>query len=137
MTAPQITEALDDVAPKTGEVDYGEYTNDRSPVVRVSLGDQVAAGEILTLSDNGSKIGAGVTLTAAEIAQGYVDVPVSNLGDGWNLLAASVTTADGTAVASSMNFALGVATTPPAAPVITGVDQGDANHVLADGAHTS
>lgn len=134
--APQIIEALDDVSPKTGEVQYGEYTNDISPVIRVNLGDQVAAGESLTLSDNGTAVGAAVTLTAAQIAQGYADVPVANLPQGWNLLSATVVDSGGHTITSSMSFALGVATDIPAAPTITGADDG-AGTSLADGAHTA
>ena len=68
--APQITQALDDVAPQTGEVQYGEYTNDRSPVLRVSLGDQAIAGETLALTDNGGAIGSGVTGHAYQSQRG-------------------------------------------------------------------
>jgi Ca2+-binding RTX toxin-like protein len=134
--APQILEAVDDVSPQTGEVQYGEYTNDTSPVIRVSLGDQAAAGEQLLLSDNGAAVGSGVTITAAMLSQGYADVPLANLGDGWNLLTATIKAPDGTVVASSMPFALGVATTPPSAPAITGADNG-AGTTIADGGHTT
>jgi Ca2+-binding RTX toxin-like protein len=135
MTAPQILEAIDDVSPKSGEVQYGEYTNDVSPVIRVSLGDQAAAGELLALSDNGAAVGASVTLTAAQVAQGYADVPLAKLPDGWNLLTATLADATGKTLATSMSFALGVATATPAAPSITGADDGTGTN-LADGAHT-
>jgi Ca2+-binding RTX toxin-like protein len=134
--APQILEALDAVSPKTGEVQYGEYTNDTAPVIRVTLGDQAVAGEILSLSDNGAGIGAGVTITSAMLAQGYADVPVSGLGEGWNLLTATVKTAAGATALTSMQFALGVATATPVAPVIQGAVDGS-GQTLADGAHTA
>ncbi len=136
--APQITQALDDVAPQTGEVQYGEYTNDRSPVLRVSLGDQAIAGETLALTDNGGAIGSGVTLTAMQIAQGYADVPVTDLAEGWNLLAVTIDDASGQPVASSLSFALGVATATPASPAITGADDGATSGTpIANGGHTA
>jgi Ca2+-binding RTX toxin-like protein len=139
MTAPIITEALDDVAPQTGEVQYGGYTNDTSPVIRITLGDQLAAGETLRLSDNGAAIGPAITLTAAQLAQGYVDVPVTDLPQGWNLISATITAPGGGTVASTPNFALGVATATPASPTITGAadDSGPAVRMLADGDHTA
>ena len=78
MAGPQITEALDDVGPVLGEVRYGDYTNDNAPVIRVALGDGLAAGETLSLSDNDVAVGPAVTLTSALIAQGYADVPLAS-----------------------------------------------------------
>jgi Ca2+-binding RTX toxin-like protein len=135
MTAPFITVAIDDVSPKTGEVHYGEYTNDTSPIIMVALGDQAASGQMLTLADNGAAIGSGVTLSAAQIAQGYVDVPVSSLGQGWNLLNATITAPGGAVIGTSPSFALGVSTTTPATPTITAVSN-DAAAAIANGAHT-
>jgi Ca2+-binding RTX toxin-like protein len=136
---PQIASALDDVSPQSGVVNYGQYTNDTAPVLRISLGDQAAAGQSLTLTDNNTAIGAAVTLTAAQVAQGYVEVPVSGLPEGWNLFAATLTDTGGTAVASSAYFALGVATTAPVSPTIVEVDEdvGGTPHALANGAHTA
>src|SRR5690348_992497 len=105
MTAPIITEALDDVAPRTGLVDYGNYTNDTSPTIRVTLGDQLVAGETLTLSDNDVPVGQPVVLTTEQIAKGYVDVPLANLPQGWNLIRATITVPGGAAVATTPYFA--------------------------------
>ena len=136
--APQITQAFDDVAPATGSVFYGEYTNDTAPLVRVSLGDQAISGSLLQLSDNGLALGGALTLTAAQIAQGFADVPVSGLAEGWRLLTATLTESGGAVLATSMSFALGVSTTTPAAPVIASADDdaGPATGALADGART-
>jgi len=135
---PQITQGFDDVGPKTGPVYYGDYTNDTAPVLRVSLGDQAAAGQTLQLSDNGQVLGAGVVLTEAMMAQGYVDAPVSGLPEGWSLLTATLRGADGTAVSTSPAFALGVATAAPSAPAITSADDdaGAVTGALQDGART-
>lgn len=136
---PQIASAFDDVSPQSGVVNYGTYTNDSSPIIRVSLGDQASAGETISLTDNNTAIGQGVVLTSAQIAQGFVDVAVSGLPDGWNLLSTTLSAADGSTIASSPYFALGVATTAPASPTITEAedDAGVAPHALADGGHTS
>jgi len=136
--APQILEAFDDVSPQSGAVHYGAYTNDTAPLIRVSLGDQAAAGQGLALSENGAVIAQLAALSAAEVAQGYADVAVNGLPQGWNLLTATLLAGDGSAVATSMAFALGVATTTPATPSITGAedDVGAATGALADGART-
>jgi Ca2+-binding RTX toxin-like protein len=135
--APQITQAFDDVAPVTGAVYYGDYTNDSAPVIRVSLGDQAAAGQTLQLGDNGLTIGAAIALTGEHLAHGYVDVPLAGLSDGWNLLTAALV-ANGATIATSLAFALGLATAAPPAPVIISADDnvGAATGVLQDGART-
>ena len=68
-TAPQITQAVDDVAPVTGPVFYGDYTNDASPVVRVSLGDQAVTGQVLRLSDD-APVGLGVVALGSDYVIG-------------------------------------------------------------------
>jgi hypothetical protein len=138
MTAPIITAALDDVSPNTGVVSYGSYTNDTSPVIRVTLGDQLKPGDTVSLADNGSPVGQTVAVTAAEIAQGYVDVPLSGLSEGWNLINATARTADGAEIATTPLFAMGVATATPATPTISGADDdtGQTVRAIANGGHT-
>lgn len=133
--APQIVSVSDDVSPQTGVVAYGAYTNDSSPVVRVSLGDQAAAGQTLTLSEVESPLTHSVTLTAAQVAQGFVDITASGLPEGWNQLEATLKAPDGATIASSSFIAIGVATAAPAAPTITAVTDHAAN-ALSDGGHT-
>jgi Ca2+-binding RTX toxin-like protein len=136
-TAPQITQAVDDVAPVTGPAFYGDYINDASPVVRVSLGDQAVAGQVLRLSDDGREL-ATVTLAAAQVSQGYADVATAGLTEGWNLLAAALEATNGATVAASPSFALGLSTATPAAPVIVSADDdaGASTGALQDGART-
>jgi Ca2+-binding RTX toxin-like protein len=138
MAAPQIAEAYDDVSPVTAPVHYGEYTNDSTPVLHVALGDQAQAGERLLLQDNGALTGQAVTLTAADVSRGYVDLQLSSLGEGWHPFNILLAGADGGALATSMPFALGVATAAPAAPSITAAadDFGAATGAVADGGRT-
>jgi Ca2+-binding RTX toxin-like protein len=138
MTAPIILAAMDDVSPNTGVVSYGGYTNDTSPVIRVTLGDQLAPGDTIALTDNGAAVGQTITLTAAEIAQGYADVPLSGLSEGWNLISATARATDGSVIATTPAFALGVATATPATPTISGADDdsGGALHAIVNGGHT-
>jgi Ca2+-binding RTX toxin-like protein len=136
--APQITQATDDVGPVTGTVYYGDYTNDSTPLLRVALGDQAAAGQTLRVTDNGQATGSSITLTAQQVSQGYAEIPVATLAPGWNLLAASLAAADGSSVATSSDFALGLSTTTPVAPVIVSADDnvGASTGTLHDGART-
>ena len=133
--APQIVSVSDDVSPQTGVVAYGTYTNDDAPVVRVSLGDQAMAGETLTLSEIESPLTHSITLTAAQVAQGFADITAAGLPEGWNQLQATLKAVDGTPIAASNYMAIGVETAAPAAPTITAVNDHAAG-ALADGAHT-
>lgn len=128
----------DNVAPQTGNVAYGTYTNDPSSIVRVSLNGVAAVGETLTLSEIESPAAQSLTLTAAQVAQGYVDITASGLVQGWNQLQANLTAADGSVVGYTSYIAIGLATSAPAAPTITQVvdDSGGAPVALADGGHT-
>lgn len=135
--SPQIAYAFDDVAPRSGAVLNGGYTNDTAPLVRVELGDQAAAGDTLLLRDDGAAVGPALTLAVEDIDRGYADLPLTGLTAQWHLLTAVVAGAGGL-LASSPAFALGVATGSPAAPVILGAadDAGPVTGALADGART-
>ena len=137
-TTPEVVSAFDDVGPRIGSVAYGDYTNDSAPVIRVSLGDSAAAGTTITVTSDRGLASAPVTLTAGQVAQGFVDVPVTGLPEGFSLLSAALRRADGSSLASIASFALGVATAPPATPIIAGVqdDVGSSTGALANGAHT-
>jgi Ca2+-binding RTX toxin-like protein len=138
MATAQITQALDDVGPQTGPVYFGGYTNDTAPLIRVSLGDPALVGATVQLSDGGQALGAPVTVTSAQAAQGFVDIPVTGLAEGWNILTASVQPSDGSAAVVTPYFALGLATAPPPTPTILGAtDDAGANvGTLSDGART-
>jgi len=135
---PQILEAFDDVQPRTGVLQYGDYTNDTAPVLRVGLTAESAAGDVLQLTDNGTIAAPSVTLTADDLSRGYVDFQLSALGPDWHLLTATDLGPDGAAKAASMPWALGVSTAIPAAPTIVSVtdDAGASTGALADGART-
>ena len=137
-TAPQVVSAFDDVAPRAGTVLYGDYTNDSAPVLRVQLGDQASIGQTLTVTSDRELTSSAVTLRAQQIAQGYADVPVSGLPEGFSLLTANLQRPDGSILMSIAAFALGVATAIPVAPSITGArdDAGPVTGDLVDGEHT-
>ena len=128
----------DDVSPQLGNVAYGTYTNDETPIVRVTLNAAASAGDTLHLSEIEAPATSAVTLTVAQVAQGYVDITASGLVQGWNQLQATLTASDGSEIGYSSYIAVGLATSAPAAPVITQVvdDSGAAPVALADGAHT-
>jgi Ca2+-binding RTX toxin-like protein len=128
----------DNVSPQTGNVAYGSYTNDPSPIVHVSLNDVAAAGETLTLGEIESPLTHSVTLTASDVAQGYVDIAATGLLQGWNQLQATLAGPDGSEIGYSSYIAVGLATTAPAAPVVTAVmdDSGASPVAVADGGHT-
>lgn len=133
-----VIAVTDDVSPQTGNVAYGTYTNDDSPIIRVSLNGVATAGETLALSEIESPATQSLTLTAAQVAQGYVDITASGLVQGWNQLQATLTTSDGSVVGYSSYIAVGLATTAPAAPTITQVvdDSSGTPVAMAEGAHT-
>lgn len=136
--APQVVSAFDDVAPRAGAVMYGDYTNDSAPVLRVQLGDQAAIGQTLTVTSDRELTTSPVRLTAEQVAQGYADVAVSGLPEGFSLFTANLQRSDGSTLMSVAAFALGVATEVPVAPSITGAldDAGPVTGDLADGEHT-
>jgi hypothetical protein len=72
---PQITQGVDDLLPRAGAISFGDFTNDASPLIRVSLGDQASAGDSLYLRDNGTPSGPAVTLSAKDL--------MASLTPGW------------------------------------------------------
>lgn len=132
--SPQINDAIDDVAPVTGAVLYGGYTNDASPLIEINLGDQATAGGTLTLSDNGVVLRT-IQLTAADVARGTEAVQLSNLGQGWNLLSLTLADPQGATLSTTPGWALGVATAAPATPAITCAT--DAGASVANGGHAA
>jgi Tol biopolymer transport system component len=114
--APTIVSVTDDVATLTGALTNGVSTNDNDLTVRVGLptsGVMPSAGDTVQLFDGTTAIGAPVTLTSTDIANGYVDAQTSALVNGAHTITAKITGADGTSDASS-GFAVTVDTTAPA-----------------------
>ncbi|NJL09007.1 MAG: hypothetical protein HC900_12785, partial [Methylacidiphilales bacterium] len=117
--APTIMAITDDVAPVTVALSDGAATNDSDLTVRVGLpvtGTLAAAGDTVQLFDGATPIANAVTLTAADIANGYVDIQTSALADGAHTIAAAITGGGGTSELSA-GFAVTVDTVAPDAPV--------------------
>ena len=75
---------LDDVGMyQTDITTSGQSTDDTSPTVRVSLSASLHVGEVVEVfRDDSSFTGSSVTLTAAHLAAGYVDIPTTGLVNG-------------------------------------------------------
>lgn len=101
-TAPTITDVIDNVGAVTGTVNAGSASDDTTPTVRISVsGTGAIAGNTVTLLGGTSTLGTA-TLTAANIANGYVDITSSTLTtDGSLTLTATITDAGGNAPASA------------------------------------
>ena len=138
-TRPTIVSVTDDVGPLTGPLTSGGVTNDTDLTVRVGIeGTGAAAGDTIQLykgGGTGTQLGLSYTLTDGDIANGYADVQTGTLADGSrDTITARRTDQTGTqSDASANNFSITIDTTPPAAPLITGITP----HVITDPATTT
>ncbi|MFO1059519.1 MAG: Ig-like domain-containing protein [Dongiaceae bacterium] len=136
--APSIETVTDGVGSLTGPVAAGGSTDDPTPAVRIALaGTGAAAGDSLELLDGGAALGAAVTLTAADIAAGHVEITPAALANGLHSLSARLTDVAGNRGSAGPSFALTVGALAPV--VITGLaeDSGAAgDHVTSDGTPT-
>ncbi|WP_165842903.1 calcium-binding protein [Phenylobacterium deserti] len=133
-----IIEAVDDVGPNTGSVTFGGYTNDTSPLIRVSLGAQAAVGDTVVLKDSNVAIGT-FTVDAAALSAGSVGLQLTGLSSGWHHLSVALQAADGAEKATSGGYwGLGVETATPAAPEIRQVldDAGAKTGAVSSGGRT-
>jgi large repetitive protein len=138
--APTITQVADDVAPVTGNLANGGSTNDTTPTPRVSLtGTGVLAGDAVQLFNGITAVGSPVTLTVANIGNGFVDITLPALTNGTTYnLGAKITDGDGNTGAASANFTVIIDTTAPTVSSVvttgTGVTAGagdlNAGHVV-------
>ena len=98
----------------------GSTTNNPTPTVHVLLGGTNAvAGDTVTLFDGNVAIGSPVTLTAADVANGYVDIVAPGLSNGVTYhLNVSVTDASGNTSPPSNDIALTIDTQAPDAPTV-------------------
>jgi hypothetical protein len=115
--APTITQVTDDVAPVTGIVSSGGSTNDTQPTVRVSIsGTGAASGDTVQLYNVTTAIGSPITLTAANITNGYVDItPSSALTQGTYTFDAKITDAESNVSSASGSYTVTIDTSPPTA----------------------
>jgi hypothetical protein len=139
--APAITSVTDNVGSITGALTSGGRTNDTDLTVRVSLtSTNAAAGDTIQLYDSATALGTSYTLLAADITNGYADVPTGSLTDGTTyIINAKVIDGAGNASAASANFTTTVDTTIPGAPAITSVsdDAGSITGPLTTGGRTN
>jgi len=121
--APAITAVTDDIGSITGSLTTGGLTNDTDLIVRVSLtSTNAVAGDTIQLYDAATALGSAYTLLAADISNGYADVPTGTLSNGSSYtINAKLIDAAGNASAASANFITTVDTTAPGAPAITAV----------------
>ncbi|MFC5313771.1 Ig-like domain-containing protein [Azospirillum rugosum] len=107
-----ITKAMDDVAPRTGDLTSGASTNDTAPELRGTISAALGTGEALAVYRDGVKIG---TATVSGTNWTYADTSLSN-GATYSYTARVENLVNpGTA---STAFALTIDTTAPAAPAL-------------------
>ena len=138
--APTIN-AVDDVSPVTGTIANGASTNDATPKIHVVLaGTGALAGDTVELFNGTSAVGGPVTLTAADISAGYVDITTPALGNGITYhINASITDAAGNTSQASNEVSFTVDTQAPLAPTVALTsDSGSSNsdHITNNGALT-
>jgi hypothetical protein len=127
-SAPSITAVTDNVAPVTGTLHSGDYTNDPDPIVPVSLsGTNALAGDTVQLyngTSTGSPLGSPYTLTSTDIGNGFANVQPRTLTNGTTYtLTARITDAAGNQSAASTNsFTLTEDTTLPRVQSFTASD---------------
>ncbi|MRR50592.1 MAG: Ig-like domain-containing protein [Rhodocyclaceae bacterium] len=115
-----ITRVTDDVAPQTGDVATGGYTNDTAPTVAGTLSAGLLGGEYLEVLRDGTVIG---TATVAGTTWSFAD---SGLTDGTSYTyTAQVLDAAGNVGAVSAGYTINVDTTAPGQTV--SIDHADDN----------
>lgn len=137
--APTIT-ATDDQSPVTGTIASGDSTNDATPTVNVDLsGTGALAGDTVELYNGTAAVGTPVTLTALNIAAGFVAITTPTLADGAYSLNASITDASGNTSAASNDLDFTLDTQAPAAPTValtSDTGSSGSDHVTSDGTLT-
>ncbi|MDB5493018.1 MAG: hypothetical protein JWP86_355 [Phenylobacterium sp.] len=94
--APGV-QLIDDVGPQQGAVANGQATDDATPTLRVAVSQQGFVEVTSTHAggaDDPKELG-GTAVTAADVARGYVDVPVQTLGAGSYQVFAHLKSPDG------------------------------------------
>lgn len=140
--APILLRALDNVGAVQNVVSSGGSTDDAAPTVEVRftpgtlLDQSVGVGDQVQLLVDGAAVGSPVTVGAADLVKGYVDITMPTLADGTHSLTALVTDAAGNVSPASAPFALTVqpdsGAPPPPAPA-GALPQGHATINLTDG----
>ena len=138
--APSVTSVTDDVGRVQGAVPGSNgQTDDLRPVVRVSLSNTNAvAGDTLRLFNGHSALTEGVTLTATEITNRWVDLTPSLVVDTTYRLNARITDRAGNQSAASAEHHFTTMATLAPAPSILSVedDVGTIQGLVASGGVT-
>ncbi|EGT4257078.1 BapA prefix-like domain-containing protein [Citrobacter amalonaticus] len=129
--APAITGIIDDTQPTAVTLGSGQFTRDTTP----TLTGTALPGALVTLYENGSAIGT------ANADDGTWSFELSGVPEGLHNYTATQTTEDGVS-GSTIEFAVTVDTTPPAAPddlhvsqngtVLTGSAEAGSNVTITD-----
>ncbi|MRS17313.1 BapA prefix-like domain-containing protein [Enterobacteriaceae bacterium RIT691] len=112
-SAPDITNAYDDVQPHIGTLTDGALTNDTRPTLNGTSENNAT----ITIFDNGVKIGT----TVADGSGAWSFTPTSDIGSTTHIFTAQATDAAGNTGPSSGDFKLVVDALAPSAPTIAAV----------------
>lgn len=115
-TQPVIVSVADDVAPVTGNVSNGGYTNDNTP----TLTGTAEPGTTIVVSDNGTPL---LPIVIADVNGNWSFTPVPPLIDGDHIFTATANNGIGTS-GPSTSFTVDVDTQIPTLTNLAVVDQG-------------
>ena len=122
-----ITHAIDDVDPQTGNVMHQGHSNDKTPTLVITLDRALEEGEVVTVYDKaGTKLGEATAQTNATGGTEY-HFTTAELSEGIAEFTAKIVDANGKEVASSGEFSLNI---DGIAPILEGMqvkilDDGD------------
>ncbi|EDN4181923.1 BapA prefix-like domain-containing protein [Salmonella enterica subsp. salamae] len=120
---PVVNEILDDVAPVTGPLTDGAFTNDRT----LTINGSGESGSIVTIYDNGAEIGTAL------VTDGYWTFNTPVLSEASHALTFSATDGAGNTTAQTQPITITVDVTAPPAPTVqTVADDGTRVAGLAD-----
>ena len=138
--------AIDKTAPDAPKsVEFVAITKDAQPTIKISFdasksdGSALIAGNTLTIKDGAAVLGSVITLTAEDIAKGFVEVKAPTLSEGAHSITALFTDKAGNVSAASAAKTLTVDTTAPVNPSITAFsdNSGSAQDTLTNDATPS
>ncbi|MDF3933331.1 Ig-like domain-containing protein [Pseudomonas citronellolis] len=105
-SAPTGVTVTDNVGAHQGQLQPGDVTDDNAPVIG---GHGAKPGEVITVYDNGSKLGTAI----ADAGGNWQYKPETPLADGAHQISASSTDAAGNESAQGPSLSFSVDTTPP------------------------
>ena len=112
--APSITMVMDDIGTRQGTLLNGSTTDDTTPTVRVSLaGTGAMAGAAVQLYDGETPLGTAQTLAAADIAKGYLDIPIALKTESASITATLLVDGQSSAASAAFRLTLDTAANAP------------------------